>query len=499
MKRLQTLCLAVVTLALTACQKDVDSISIDKSSTFSPKVAREFFEERQNSLITRGASFVSEVDNLLVPYGYTPDWDKAEYFRNDHQETYEVPIITDRKLYANRLDYEGGYKFFTTNVVQKVLVTRNVSTGQLWSYIMTIIPDNECVDENLSNVFHHIGDDMHFSGLVYYSSLDGNLVRVSKYNFGTYKYGIYLNAPQWKEDAKRMALFVITAGTRIFKAESTRGGDDPIDGDSCPKCDNTEGCDYCTVYVTVEKCNNCGKTSNYCTCSELPPPTPDVPEEDPIVDPDPIIPEQGGAGSNIGGSPNYYGLTINNIQNIQSVNPNVANAATTILNILNGTMLPNLMNQHMQSIIPIGSYSDLANNPIVDECNELEPMKIHMAPNVLYDQVGSAVIVFADDITSMMTDFGIQVAFLHEMYHLYYMLVNGWINETSAYIELISHQDMLRENSPYIEWLQLVFPNLSLEEINKLKYAGVSSSSELVDEIPEDAQNYLDENVYKNK
>lgn len=106
MKRLQTLCLAVVTLALTACQKDVDSISIDKSSTFSPKVAREFFEERQNSLITRGASFVSEVDNLLVPYGYTPDWDKAEYFQNEHQETYEIPIVSDRRLFANRVDFK---------------------------------------------------------------------------------------------------------------------------------------------------------------------------------------------------------------------------------------------------------------------------------------------------------------------------------------------------------------------------------------------------------
>lgn len=365
---------------------------------------------------------------------------------------------------------------------------------------MTIIPDNECVDGDLSNIFHHVGEKMQYSGLVYYSSLDGHLVRVSKYKSGIYKSGIYMDASQLRDDTKRMALFVITAGTKIFKAEATRGGDEPVEGDSCPKCDNDNGCDYCTVYVTVEKCNNCGQTTSHCTCSDVPPPTPDAPDEDPIVDPDPIIPEQGSNGSNTGsGTPNYYGLTVSSIQNIQSVNPNVANAATNILNLLNGTMLPNLMNQHMQSILPIGRYSDLANNQIVEECNELEPIKIHMAPNSLRDQVGSAIIVFADEINSMMTDFGIQVAFLHEMYHLYYILVNGWIDETSAYIQLISHQDMLRDGSPYVDWLQLAFPNLSPEDINKLKYAGVSSSPELVDEIPEGAQKYLNENVYKNK
>lgn len=182
-----------------------------------------------------------------------------------------MPILTDRKLYARRLDYEGGYKFFTTSLEQKVLVTRNVSTGQLWSYIMTIVPDNGCVDGEFSNMFHHVGSDVHFSGLVYYSSLDGHLVRVSKYNNGIYKYGIYMDSPQWQEGTKSMALFVITAGTKIFKAETTRGGDEPIEGDSCPKCDNTDGCDYCTVYVTVETCKNCGLVYSKCSCSDTPP------------------------------------------------------------------------------------------------------------------------------------------------------------------------------------------------------------------------------------
>lgn len=496
MKRLQTLCLAVVTLALTACQKDVDSISIDKSSTFSPEVAREFFEERQSSLITRGASFVSEVDNLLVPYGYTPDWDKAEYFRNDHQETYEVPIITDRKLFADRIDFNNHYNEYKVAVEQKVLITKNSQTGQLWSYIMTIVPNLQCADLGEIQEFHH-ANNSNFSGLVFYSSLDGHLIRASRYEKGMLQLGFYYENDKLTEEERLWSLVAVLEGTRIIKTESTRG-DGEIEGDSCPKCNDTEGCDYCTVYVTVETCKNCGKVYSICSCSEVPPPTPTIPDEDP--EPDPIIPGQGGGGggSSSGGNSGIFGVTIECAQNLADSNVALSEAALRILDVLKDTSLPSLMSERLNSAINIFS-NKIAIERLSNNVRNIEQLKVEngmknvMIPTESNDIFNYAVIIYSDEINRQYTELGLEVAFLHEMYHVYYNLVNGY-NDDSELVNDLAHDEMLEVGGEYERWLLMAFPDRA-DEIHLLKYAGVSSSNYYYNNLPQCVIDYLQEYV----
>lgn len=503
MKRLQTLCLAVVTLALTACQKDVDLISIDKSSTFSPKVAREFFEERQNSLITRGASFVSEVDNLLVPYGYTPDWDKAEYFQNEHQETYEIPIVSDRRLFANRVDFNNHYKEYNVAVDQRILITRNTQNGQLWSYVMSVIPDLHCADLGAIKGFHHACNS-NFSGLVLYSSLDGHLIRASRYENGVLELGFYYENDKLTEEERLWSLVAVLQGTRIVKTESTRGGDE-VEGDSCPKCDNVEGCDYCTVYVTVETCKNCGQVYSRCSCSDTPPPAPTVPDEDPVPDPepDPIVPEQGGGGPSSGGNSGVFDATITCAQNLVSENAVLGNAALRILGVLeNNTSLPSLMREKLHSAINIFSNSRAIDH-LINVVHNIELIRVEnamknvMIPTESHDAYEYAVIVFSDEVNSQYTAFGLEVMFLHEMYHVYYNLVNGY-NSDSELVNDLSHDEMLEDGGEYERWLLMAFPDRA-NEIDSLKYAGVSSSEKYFGNLPDGVAEYLQEYVEKVK
>lgn len=102
-------------------------------------------------------------------------------------------------------------------------------------------------------------------------------------------------------------------------------------------------------------------------------------------------------------------------------------------------------------------------------------------------------ILNSDEINRQYTELGLEVAFLHEMYHVYYNLVNGY-NDDSELVNDLAHDEMLEVGGEYERWLLMAFPDRA-DEIHLLKYAGVSSSNYYYNNLPQCVIDYLQEYV----
>ena len=146
------LLLFLAVLSVTACS--FEELRYEDRSTasraFSVEEAREFFESDFSGLLTRsqdtgtqGKRFIGK----LHPGEFTPLWDKAVYSESDGIAAYDVEILTDRSIIAIRAKFgPSGAKAERLNVYQKLVVRRNLKTGGMSSYVMSLIPDVGCED-----------------------------------------------------------------------------------------------------------------------------------------------------------------------------------------------------------------------------------------------------------------------------------------------------------------------------------------------------------------
>ena len=145
-----------------------------------------------------------------------------------------------------------------------------------------------------------------------------------------------------------------------------------------------------------------------------------------------------------------FGATIICAQNIANKNAALSMAALRILDVLkDNTSLPSLMSERLKSSINIFSnkmsIANLKNIvPNIESIAVENGMKNVMLPAESKDIFKYAVIIYSDEINCQYTKLGLEVAFLHEMYHVYYNLVNGY-NKDSDLVNDLSHDEMLED------------------------------------------------------
>ena len=79
---------------------------------------------------------------------------------------HDVDILADRSIIAIRSKFgPNGAKAERLKVHQKLVVRRNVKTGAMASYVLSLIPDVGCADRRIPEMFRCRREKGGFSGI----------------------------------------------------------------------------------------------------------------------------------------------------------------------------------------------------------------------------------------------------------------------------------------------------------------------------------------------
>lgn len=460
----------IIALTTVGCRNDINLNNSDlRKIGITKQDAQTFFQNKFSSIVTRGS--ICESDHkLLVPEDYTPIWENTQISENNDQWICETPILSSQGVWAHRHDNMGEYNIRTT---QKLVIIKSKADSSMSAYIMTIVPDRKYVGRNINDIYTH-SSAKKFSGVVLYSSLTRQLVRISSYNEGKYCIGVYMNENIPLNERVSIRDFIML-GTDLMEYDAaTRGGGATMVYENgewivyCPYCRGA-GCSECSVYVEPERCEKCGEYLNMCQCDKNDGGS-DGAGNTPAPDPDPDpMPNSGNQGSN-----NNNGNESGNNAPIIPVTSNVQlnDAKNFIYSKLIGTELLNSIRN--------------ININIQTKCN------IDNAAKARMERRGDTVAVMIqinDDIWSQMSERGTIIVLLHELYHIYDYYNNDANNE-------VSHDHMINDPE-YRHYIEMLFPGESDDYYNKMVYAGASPSSEYDNLSPaqkEDLRNFFDNN-----
>ena len=129
-------------LIVSGCRLDElhDNAVQPEGRAFSIGQAKEFFEKDFAEQLTK--SVVEDVRSVLHPGDFTPQWDRAVYSESGGVAAYDVDILADRSIIAIRSKFgPNGAKAERLPVYQKLVVRRNVESGKMASYVLSLIPD----------------------------------------------------------------------------------------------------------------------------------------------------------------------------------------------------------------------------------------------------------------------------------------------------------------------------------------------------------------------
>lgn len=472
MNKLKLFLIIVMCFIATACQRDLLNQVSEADRKFQLREAREFFENRRDGLVTRGAMFTTSKDNLIVPNEYTPIWSRAEYSESDDYFVYEIPIRAVRQIVASRIDFRSRERErYIAPIEQRVLVFQNRITNKITSYIMSIIPDKSSVSKTDSYRYLRITDE--YSGLVTYSSLDGDLVMVMEFRNGEHRYSLNMRSKKMSKEDIDKNLLLTFIGTNIYRLEQTRGEDDPMQY-VCEKCGGT-GCEMCKepIIVTPERCGKCGEFLSQCVCHNNEDGNDEEEEEEEEEIPQ-IPPHNPSSGSNIGGTAvDYYQQTISNINTHNSVVDNAIKSLMQKLADSFGDEFANLLNTRLRDEITAMNYYDATSSSVVDHTKIDWDLMVQtqFRFNEGIDLIG-VYILFDKDLNGYLNEIGVEIAMLHELYHIYYALKHGYGNN----LDVETHKNM-RYGTDYKDWLIEMFPDL-VDYADTLKYAGTENASE---------------------
>ena len=122
---------------------------------------------------------------------FTPQWSGAVISGGNHKVAVDVPILADH-TFKVFIPGEGGVedrKLFQEKVMQKLIVVKDLQTGVVCSYVVSIIPDKDYARSKKRKLsamdFTNYGDRGNFSGWVIYSfPLSAVPLRVNYYQNG---------------------------------------------------------------------------------------------------------------------------------------------------------------------------------------------------------------------------------------------------------------------------------------------------------------------------
>ncbi|MBP3482609.1 MAG: hypothetical protein J6K28_04365 [Alistipes sp.] len=288
----------------SACQRDVEetSLSVVELKPLSIADARNAFEKEMRNL----PAFAADSAALSLTERCYPVWENAVVAENDNVWSVETPIKSDYEFVATRRGYvEGKNIIVNMDVVRKLVVIKNKRTGDVFQYVMSIIPDVFICNgrvRDFSYDFHYFGDKKRFSGVILFNdAFEGRTTQVERYCKGERCLGIYLPKYSARYDIARKIVGMLeikrihnlqAASTRYMWycpiCEIMHDSDDEwlpcavivVEDDICGGCGmgvrdcicsyNNAcvmcGCDPCECY-TGDNCSSCGQPFQYCICN----------------------------------------------------------------------------------------------------------------------------------------------------------------------------------------------------------------------------------------
>lgn len=495
MRNLRILLLIVIAFMTVTCQRDLLNQVSEADRDFQLREAREFFENRRANLVTRGAMLTSDKDNLIVPHEYTPVWGKAEYSENDDYFVYEIPLRTDRPLVASQIDINThNFDRFNALIEQKVLIIQDRLTKRIAIYIVSTIPDK------ISSInrfrFKYIDQDDAYSGVVLFSSVQGELMHIWRMRNGEYVYSVDMSSSSpLTEGQKRDVRLSELAGINIFRTETTRGGDE-YEYIYCSKC-HDKGCEDCIIYVTPERCGKCGEFLYKCSCAQNSSGGNESEnDDDDEVDENneyssnedfpPTPPTQGGYSPPAASTTKYYDKIFTSvISSNVDIDLGFKEMLSEVDDLLGGDFARRF-NENIKSPLTIFPYSKAS----IDAQNLIYQsalMNCVFSPNVTKDNISKVTIYFRDELPVMLSAFGLQLVILHEIYHIYDALKYGYGNDMNFH----AHNHMIIHSSDYETWLKELL-GCSDQEAEILKYAGTESTIPVNDST----LIYINEKIY---
>lgn len=200
MKKLSAIILWCLLAILSGCTTAQFDKHHSSDSSPEPKLsleeAKAAFEETYSIALTKSGSGNGH-RNKLSPGEFTPLWDNAAYSENPKACSYDVKLITERKVYAIVAEFRNGKSVAEKVQVHQRLVTiKNESYPRTCCYILSLIPDYGCDGGNrMEERFRCCSDKGLFSGLAVYSALGSNaILRIDRYRNGIRLDGVYIPA-----------------------------------------------------------------------------------------------------------------------------------------------------------------------------------------------------------------------------------------------------------------------------------------------------------------
>ena len=210
------------------CSSDGLSFSLDE--------AREFFETDYSCRLTKSDGVHLRPVSKLHPGDFTPLWENSVYSESGGFASYDVSMLSERKAVAIRSRFgPEGSRAEKLRVYQKLVVSRNMKTGGMSSYVLSLIPDVGCDDVRIPERFLSRGKDKGcFSGIAVYATTDrGALVRVQQYEHGVKLQDVYLPSGSGSYVDRCVKVREILCGMKLLSCLNvhTRSGEDSWEDD----------------------------------------------------------------------------------------------------------------------------------------------------------------------------------------------------------------------------------------------------------------------------
>ncbi len=229
----------LIVLCFGACSYDWDDDFIQKEpADLSVDEARDFFEKEVMGTATRSADRVEQP--LMWSLGdIIPKWNKGVPTGASSICSVDVPI--ENSTYCYRMiqtDPQTGEKSFV-KCYHKLVVVKDRKTGKLGNYVVFFIAANDYAKAHPGDVskrFNNDGEMSDFSGLKIYTTLEGGIIRVNKYNKGQKRQGVFLGSAKNKEEYGRGLIRImlmlehmeLQRGVKVGAVTRYEGNDDWI-------------------------------------------------------------------------------------------------------------------------------------------------------------------------------------------------------------------------------------------------------------------------------
>lgn len=181
--------LSLFLLIVCACNRENGFSSSVDSSKLTINDARTYFEASIQKNILRNllsrsmaveGEYVVEFTGL-TPINFTPKWNSAVVTTDENSSAVNISIVTMEKYYAK----EKSSKEMIT-LAQKMVVSQKM-TGEMMCLIVTLLPEDGKSSENQINSFNLFQKNSGYSGIVIYTTLEGSVDRIERYEVGNVK------------------------------------------------------------------------------------------------------------------------------------------------------------------------------------------------------------------------------------------------------------------------------------------------------------------------